>query len=172
MDIKKKMRREKEMDQNFGNEQQNGYYQSNGSYNNYGYSNYQPNYQQQVQANPTTGFGVASLILGILSLVLSFTVIFSFLTAILAVIFGIIQLTQKSAQGYAIAGIICAVLGFLATIFFGYVTFRFFDEYRSHRANSSYYDDILDEFFGDDDDRQNDYDFDDDDWDWDWDNSL
>lgn len=160
------------MDQNFGNEQQNGYYQSNGSYNNYGYSNYQPNYQQQVQANPTTGFGVASLILGILSLVLSFTVIFSFLTAILAVIFGIIQLTQKSAQGYAIAGIICAVLGFLATIFFGYVTFRFFDEYRSHRANSSYYDDILDEFFGDDDDKQNDYDFDDDDWDWDWDNSL
>ena len=160
------------MDQNFGNEQQNGYYQSNGSYNNYGYSNYQPNYQQQVQANPTTGFGVASLILGILSLVLSFTVIFSFLTAILAVIFGIIQLTQKSAQGYAIAGIICAVLGFLATIFFGYVTFRFFDEYRSHRANSSYYDDILDEFFGDDDDKQNDYDFDDDDWDWNWDNSL
>lgn len=160
------------MDQNFGNEQQNGYYQSNGSYNNYGYSNYQPNYQQQVQANPTTGFGVASLILGILSLVLSFTVIFSFLTAILAVIFGIIQLTQKSAQGYAIAGIICAILGFLATIFFGYVTFRFFDEYRSRRANSSYYDDILDEFFGDDDDKQNDYDFDDDDWDWDWDNSL
>lgn len=65
---------------------------------------------QQTYQPVSKGFGIASLVLGILSLILYCTCI-NILLAVLAIIFGIIQLVQKdSPKGMAIAGIITSCL--------------------------------------------------------------
>jgi hypothetical protein len=71
---------------------------------------------------PTNGLAVASLVLGILSILLFFTVVPPFILGGLAVIFGIIGLS-KAAQGapnkgLAVAGLVCGAIGLVAAIAF------------------------------------------------------
>lgn len=116
----------------------------------------------------TEGFGIASMILGIISLLLFCTCI-NWITGILAIIFGIIQLTRKSAKGFAVTGIITAALSILFAILL-YAGFAvgmareglsyddFYDSYYDgyyddyYDDYDSYYDDFYDDYFNDDDD--------------------
>ena len=78
--------------------------------------NWQENFGQmgsEIYQPVSKGFGIASLVLGILSLVLYCTCI-NILLAVLAIIFGILQLVQKdSPKGMAIAGIVTSCLSIL-----------------------------------------------------------
>ncbi|MFV0465009.1 MAG: DUF4190 domain-containing protein [Lachnospiraceae bacterium] len=68
--------------------------------------------------NQGNGFAIASMVLGIVSLVL-FCTCLNFATAMLAVVFGIIHLTKKGAKrGMAIAGLITAGLSILFGLVF------------------------------------------------------
>ena len=64
---------------------------------------------------PTNGMAVASLVLGILSILLFFTVVPPFILGGLGVIFGIIGLTKAGQgapnKGLAIAGLVCGAIG-------------------------------------------------------------
>jgi hypothetical protein len=99
--------------------------QGNGQPYNYGP---RPNYGQQGdgpqqyygqaerQKGDATGFGLTSMILGILSLLL-FCSCINYILAILAIVFGIIQIVKNRRKGMAIAGIVTAGLSIvLATI--------------------------------------------------------
>lgn len=98
-----------------------GTYQNNsGNYSYQGDYSYQ-NYEEPVQES--MGFGIASMVLGIISLVL-FCTCCNLLLAVLAIIFGIIHLVKcKSGKGFAIAGIITAGL---SVVFFFVYMFVFF----------------------------------------------
>lgn len=61
------------------------------------------------------GFGVASLVCGIISLTL-FCSIFNVFSSILSLVFGIIQLRRGKAKGLAIVGIICSVCSVILLI--------------------------------------------------------
>lgn len=145
-------------DNQFENNQNN---QNNQNYNNpYGYNNsygYNP-----VPGKPPrksgNGFGVASLILGIVSLLLFCTCI-NWLTAILAIIFGIIQVVQYKEKGLAIGGIITAIVSLLFTIILytlvwvgmiadGYSeSFDYFDSYDTYYDDEYYDDDNYEEMY-------------------------
>lgn len=85
------------------------YGQSNGSTDyNYG----QPNGNNKSESE---GFGIASLILGIITVLLFCTCI-SWITGILAIIFGILQLVKGNKKGMAIVGLITGGIGFAASI--------------------------------------------------------
>ena len=60
-------------------------------------------------------FGVASLILGILSLILFFTILPSIVLGILGVIFGVMQRKRQKTK-WALAGIILSVLGIILSL--------------------------------------------------------
>lgn len=71
-------------------------------------------YQQNSQ--PGNGFGVASMILGILSLVL-FCTCLNIPLAILSVVFAIVHLNRRAGSGgFAVAGIITSVVSVILTI--------------------------------------------------------
>lgn len=91
---------------------QGEYHQAEGAQN----ANWQENFAQtgqQTYQPVSKGFGIASLVLGIISLILYCTCI-NILLAVLAIIFGILQLVQKdSPKGMAIAGIITSSLSII-----------------------------------------------------------
>lgn len=62
-----------------------------------------------------TGFGIASFILGVVSL-LMFCVGINWITGILAIIFGIVQLVKHRERGLAVAGMITAGISFLLAV--------------------------------------------------------
>ena len=74
-----------------------------------------PGMPQQKQKGDGRGYGIASLILGIVSVLLFCTCI-NWVTAILAVIFGIIQITKNKEQGLAIGGIITAAISMVLSV--------------------------------------------------------
>lgn len=76
------------------------------------FNNYVP---PQLEAQK--GFSIASMILGILSTVLFFTIIPPIIFAVMAIVFGIIGL-KKSGKGMAIAGICTAGVGLLLSVAF------------------------------------------------------
>lgn len=88
------------------NPQMQGGYQSGANYN---------NGQYEKDPRESTGFGIASLVLGIIALVL-FCTGCNILLAVLAIIFGIIQLVRSNYKGMAIGGIITAALSIIACI--------------------------------------------------------
>lgn len=69
------------------------------------------------EKSDSIGFGIASMVLGISS-VLLFCTCFNIVTAILAVIFGIIQLVKNKNKVFAIVGISTAALSIILTIIF------------------------------------------------------
>lgn len=63
------------------------------------------------------GFGVASLVLGILS-IFTFICCINYIFALLAIIFGIVQMVKSTKKGMAIAGIVTAVISIIISIIF------------------------------------------------------
>ena len=79
---------------------------------------YQQAYYGQTQAKGTgTGFGIASLVLGILS-VFTFACCINYILAVLAIIFGIVQIVKNEKKGLAIAGIVMGVISIILAILF------------------------------------------------------
>ena len=77
---------------------------------------YQQAYYGQTQAKGTgTGFGIASLVLGILS-VFTFACCINYILAVPAIIFGIVQMVKNEKKGLAIGGIITAVISIVLGI--------------------------------------------------------
>ena len=109
----------------YGNSSQNGGYGPNQNYRDYG------------QNEKKIGMGIASLVLGIISLVF-FCSCFNIITGILAIIFGIIQLAKYAphGKGLAIGGIVTAVLSIVLLVVF----------YVSIGSNTALQNSILDEY--------------------------
>ena len=80
-------------------------------------------YQQQPQTRETSGKATASLVLGILAVVL-FVVWASFVFGPLAIVFGVTARNEikanpaKGGDGMATAGIICGIAGMALTLVF------------------------------------------------------
>ena len=82
------------------------------------------------------GFGIASMVLGIIALVLFFSFV-NIPLAILSIIFGIIQLTRKAPKGMAISGIVMSTISlFLLVIFWACM---FVSDARTESTDSSTY---------------------------------
>ena len=100
---------------------QNGYGQPNGgvNYNQNGYNQNgynQPPYGAATKSD-STGFGIASLVLGIISIFTFFCCI-NYILAVIAIVLGIVQIVKSSKKGLAIGGIVTAVISIIgATIF-------------------------------------------------------
>ncbi len=93
------------------NDNQQNPYQNNGGYNNNQQNPYTKYAKKTVGPHGKKlglGFGIASLVLGLMSLFGFFTII-NIIPAILAIIFGIIQIASYEKKGFAIGGIVTAV---------------------------------------------------------------
>ncbi len=72
-----------------------------------------------VQSKPTSGLAVASLIFGILSLVICWTGAGGIICGILAVIMGGAGMaTKKGGKGMAVAGLVCGIIALIPSIIF------------------------------------------------------
>lgn len=89
-------------------------YQQNGAYQQYYYSYGEPAAEEKGDG---TAFGIASMVLGIVALLL-FCTGCHIILAILAIVFGIIQLVRNKQKGFAIAGIVTAGLAIVIYIIF------------------------------------------------------
>lgn len=141
----------------------NGYNQNNQQYynNNNGYNqNGQQYYSYQgprYDANGKiigNGFGIAALILGIISL-LMFCTFINILPAVLAIVFGLIQITRYNQKGMAIAGIVTGAVSIVLLICFWTLVFTgtAYDSVRRDVENSLNNDTLFDEdsWYNDDD---------------------
>ena len=124
-----------------------GYGQSNDSA---GYNYGQPNGNNKSESE---GFGIASLILGIITVLLFCTCI-SWITGILAVIFGILQLVKGNKKGMAVVGLITGGIGFAASIIL-YILI-FFTGLGSYSSYNDIYDHIYDDIYDDIEDSMDD----------------
>lgn len=130
--------------------QQGGYnQQQNNSQQPYGYGQTQyQQYGQPVYAYPnaapqkgdSVGFGVASLVLGILSIFL-FSCCVNYITALLAIIFGIVQIVKSNKRGMAIAGLITSVVSILLSVMLWIGAFSSIGDF------DQFYDEIFDEYY-------------------------
>jgi hypothetical protein len=81
----------------------------------------------------SNGFAVASLVCGILAVVLFFTLWIPFVLGICAIVFGAIGISRANRmggrqKGLAIAGIVCGVVGILIDIAFVALLFTVLDD--------------------------------------------
>jgi len=87
---------------------------------------------QQYPAQPRNGFGVAALVLGLLALLLSWTIIGGILLGVPALIFGLLgraraKRGEANNGGMSVAGVVLGVIGLLIAIgiiAFGVLTFN------------------------------------------------
>ena len=130
------------------------YGQSNGG-TDYGYG--QPNskvgYQHESNKSESEGFGIASLVLGIIT-ALMFCTCISWITGILAIIFGILQLVKGNKKGMAIVGLITGGIGFVVSIIL-YILI-FFTGLGSYSSYNDIYDHIYDDIYDDIEDSMDD----------------
>ena len=115
----------------------------------YQQSNMQMNQMQQggqKKKGDGVGFGVASMVLGILSL-LFFCTGCNLLFIILAVIFGIIQLVKNEQKGFAITGLVTSGISLvlfmilIISVFESTWSLDYYDYYRDYYDGSGDYDD-------------------------------
>ena len=99
-------------------EGENGYRQQ--AYQQSAYS--QPSYQQKQAPNDKNGMAIASLVLGIVSI----TCCGGFVTAILAIIFGIMGRKEEYNRNYATAGMILGIVAIALCIVGIIIYFTFF----------------------------------------------
>lgn len=168
------------MDENYGNQNNGSVNPGPGSYGQPGYGQQiygtqddrQPGYGQQIYGQdygqPAGGisgrgksddmaFGIASLVLGVVSLLL-FCMVVNWLTGILAIIFGVIQIVKSKSKGLAIGGIVTAGISMIFSIvlyvslLYGAATGNLMDSYyyNSYYNNDddSYYDEYYDNYNG------------------------
>ncbi len=123
---------------------------------------YQQSYYYGESVVPEKGdgmaFGIASMVLGIVALLL-FCTGCNILLAILAIVFGVIQMVQNKQKGFAIAGIVTAGLSIAAFIVFWVVCFatgtnlnyfynyadQYYDDGGSYYYNYDDYNDLYDD---------------------------
>lgn len=171
---------EVKMDDNYGNGWQRQEYgsqinQNDGSYNgmrnngmqnngiqNYGvpvYGQPYPGYDESGQfvkeKGNSTAFGITSFILGVVSLLLFCTCI-NWLTGLLAIIFGIIQIIQNRQKGLAIGGIVTAGISMLFSMILYVIIF--FGLLAQDSYNRSYYNGYYDNYYNQYDDYESYYD--------------
>ncbi|NLK93883.1 MAG: zinc-ribbon domain-containing protein [Clostridiales bacterium] len=107
------------------------------------------NYQdiQAMRKKKSENFGIAALVLGIISILLCITVFISGLCGILAIIFGIIQVVSKEKKGLGISGIITGGIGILLSIIFifAYISLASDVEIRDRYEYNDYYDSEYDD---------------------------
>lgn len=88
----------------------------NDSWNNAGYQNVNGQQSSNSTFSPS-GFAIASLVLGILSIVCCCAWYISGIFAILGIVFSIIVLTKnKPGRGMAIAGLVCSAIGIIIAV--------------------------------------------------------
>ena len=66
------------------------------------------------QLNPGTGYGIAALVFGIISIVFLYCIIISVLSAILAIVFGF-QASRKGDKGIGKAGLTLGIISVIIT---------------------------------------------------------
>ena len=80
---------------------------------------------------PSQGFGIASMVCGILALVTCCIWCLSVPLGIVSIVLGILQIQKKTAKGMAIAGIVCSVIGILLaaliSIYAGFIQRQYMD---------------------------------------------
>ena len=132
---------------------QSGYWQDQNPYARQEYS-YGPNapdgtgsyMQQEAYQAPGRGFGIASLVLGVISLIL-FCSCINIVLAVVSIIFGIIQLVQKDApKGMAIAGIITSCLSIVLFII-AFVTFMLSTDFQDALEQDYRFNQSLEDYF-------------------------
>ena len=120
-------------------------------------------YRQPAPSAPGNGFCVASLVLGLCSLVFWWAPWLNLIIITLAIIFGIVGLTKKHGDGKAIAGIIVAGIVAIPTVIimiafsaiggiFNWFTNTSTNTYRNYNYNynrnsRSYIDNVIDDLF-------------------------
>ncbi len=82
-----------------------------------------PPYSAYGQPQPGHGKAVAALVLGIVSIVMFWLIFFDAIFIVLALIFGLVALSESksrngNSKGMAIAGLVCAGIGTIATVLF------------------------------------------------------
>ena len=82
----------------------------------YGLNPYMQPYGGKPPKGDGTGFGVASLVLGIASVFL-FGCCVNYITAVLAIIFGVVQMVKNRSKSMAVAGIVTACVSILLGTF-------------------------------------------------------
>lgn len=104
-----------------GNGYTNGTYQNNPNQS-YNYANNNGYGTPQNMDGGATGLAIASLILGIIALLLGCCSPFKlvmFIIAALSIIFGILSIQKsQSGHGMAVAGIVCSIIGLVANIIY------------------------------------------------------
>lgn len=122
------------------NNNSNNYNQGNNSYNQIPNNNYNqgvyngynmPRKQNSKMNNQSNGFGIASLVLGILSVLGIVILIGPIILAPLSIIFGIVQLIRKGPKGLAITGIIISILSIIMLIILGVVAVNYVESGKS-----------------------------------------
>lgn len=96
---------------------------------------------QEPEKKDSIGFGIASLVLGIISLLLFCTCI-NWITGLLAIVFGILQIVKGSQKGLAVGGIITAGLSMLFAVVL-YISIVV-----SASASDMNYEDLYDYYYG------------------------
>ena len=129
-----------------GYNQQQGCYQEAPGYNQQQGYNQQPtgfgqppyNRPPVKQKKDDIGFGIASMVLGILSILLFMTCV-NYIMAIVAIIFAIVQLCTRKKKGMAITGIITAVVGILLSSLLWIGVFVFIQDGGANSGYDDYY---------------------------------
>ena len=85
--------------------------------NSYPQSSYQDSYgRTEKRQNPGSGFAVAGLVLGIMSIVLFWTMPLAMIMAVIGIILSVIALSKNQSRGLSIAGIITSIVGGILSI--------------------------------------------------------
>jgi hypothetical protein len=106
----------------------------------------QPYYgQAQRVKTDNFGFGLASMILGIISLLLFCTCI-NYILAILAIVFGIVQMVRSNKKGMAIAGIVTAGISIVLATFL-WIGFAMLSAQEGDNPFNSYLEEYYEEYY-------------------------
>ena len=94
-----------------GQNTDNGYNPENMSLNSM-YDPYNDLYRQGMQQKPNLGFSIASMVLGIFSIVCCCITYAALITSILAIVFSVVaKIKNERFDGMAIAGLVCGIIG-------------------------------------------------------------
>ena len=115
--------------------------------------------------NQYKGLGITSMVLGIVSILLCWTVVMSGLCAVVGAGLGVYYLSKrKQERGFAIAGIATSAFGLILSVFAVAIILigghsgesgsfhRRTDPYYEEQPRDDFFDDYYDDFFYDDDD--------------------
>ena len=140
----------------YQNQNQNQNQHQNQIQNQYQYQQYEsPKQMNQPYQPRRQGMAIASMVLGIISLLTTCTIIIPIPTAIIGIILGIISIRYKyDGRGMAIAGIILSSISLLVVILMiiGYIAFsdymvnEFYREFNMDQFYRDYGSDIFEEF--------------------------